>query len=84
MRLSTLFDILTPEERNALAARAGLNSTYLWQIAKRWEGKRPSLGAIKRLAEADSRLTVVDMAEEFAESPRIVRKRRALKDVSHA
>lgn len=84
MRLSTLFDLLTPDERNALAARAGLNSTYLWQIAKRWEGKRPSLGAIKRLAAADSRLTVVEMAEEFAESPQTVRERRALQEASHA
>lgn len=84
MRLSALFDLLTPDERNALAARAGLNSTYLWQIAKRWEGKRPSLGAIKRLAAADSRLTVIEMVEEFEESPQAVRARRASEELTNA
>lgn len=40
---------------------------YLWQLSTRWRGKSASLAFMKKLADADSRLTFAEMAEEFAE-----------------
>lgn len=68
MRLSTLYQSLTGEERAALARKAGTDIGYLHQLATRWRGKRASLTFMNKLVEADPRLTVRDMAEEFAEA----------------
>lgn len=67
MRLRELYATLTIEERKALAARAGTNAGYLWQLARRWRGKRASVSLMLRLVAADSRLTLVDLAQEFSE-----------------
>lgn len=67
MKLSDLYPTLTQEERVALAKSADLAEGYLYQIANRWRGKRPSLDLINRLAEADKRLTVSDLVAEFTE-----------------
>lgn len=69
MRLSTLYQSLTGEERAELARKVETDPGYLHQLATRWRGKRASLTFMNKLAEADSRLTVRDMAEEFAEAP---------------
>lgn len=66
MRLQQLYPTLTPAERTALASAARLADGYLWQIATHWRGKRPSVDAMIRLAGADSRLTLQDLAEEFS------------------
>lgn len=67
MRLTDLYPILTVEERKALAARAGTDAGYLWQLACRWRGKRASVSLMSRLVAADDRLTLVDLAQEFSE-----------------
>jgi hypothetical protein len=67
MRLSTLYAQLGAAEKQALAEKAGVHADYLWQIAKRWNGKRASIDLIERLAKADRRLTRSDMLAEFTE-----------------
>lgn len=69
MRLSDLYPTLKPAEREALAAKAGTKSVYLYQLATRFRGKKPSLKLLMALAGADPRLTLADMAEEFDEDP---------------
>ena len=66
MRLSDLYKKLTGEQREKLANSASVDPGYLWQIATRWRGRRPSLDLMVRLCKADSRLKLKDMAEEFA------------------
>lgn len=44
-----------------------IKPAYLWQLATRWRGKRPSLGFMQRMVEADPRLTLGDLAAEFSE-----------------
>jgi hypothetical protein len=70
MRLSELFDQLDAEEREALAEAADTDVGYLWQLATRWRGKRPSLGFMQKLVAADPRLTLGELAEEFAAEER--------------
>lgn len=69
MRLSERYHEMTAEEREALARAADTDAGYLWQLATRWRGKRASLGMMQKLAEADAKLTVADMAAEFTEDP---------------
>lgn len=79
MKLAQLYPMLTPTERIALASAARLGNGYLWQIATHWRGKRPSLDAMVRLADADPRLTLQDLAEEFSKG-----SRRAIREAAHA
>lgn len=67
MRLSDLYQKLSTPEREKLARAAGLHAGYLYQIARRWRGKKPSIRKIQALADADRRLTVKDMVLEFSE-----------------
>lgn len=67
MRLSTLFPKLSATEREDLARKAEIDPGYLWQLATRWRGKKPSLDVINRLVRADKRLTLTDMVKEFSE-----------------
>lgn len=69
MRLSDLYPTLTTEEREALAKKAGTTAPYLYQLATRWQGKRPSLKLVMQLSGADPRLTVDDLVREFDETP---------------
>lgn len=68
MKLSELLPQLTTAQRDALAKKAGTSSAYLWQLATRWRGKRPSIDLLTKLSEADRRLKVADLVEEFAEA----------------
>ena len=75
MRLDKRYRQLSPDERDALAERVGMNPRYLWQIATRWAGKRPSLMMMNRLVAADDKLRLSDLAREFSEDvPRRVSK----------
>lgn len=65
---------LSPEDRAVLAQKLGSDPGYLWQLATQWRGKKPSLGFMQRMVAADDRLTIADLAEEFAPKPA---KRRA-------
>lgn len=73
MKLSTRYGRMTAAEREALADKAGVSPGYLRQIATGWvrpdrgRAVRPSLNLIRRLAQADSRLTVSDLVSEFAD-----------------
>lgn len=69
MRLSTLYQAMSTQEREELATKLDSEVGYLWQLATRWRGKRASIDFMKKLAAADSRLTLTDMVEEFAEEP---------------
>lgn len=75
MKLADLYPVLDKDARNALAKAAGVDPGYLWQIATRWRGKKPSLNVIRRLTRADVRLTLGDLVNEFADE---------LKEVDHA
>jgi len=68
MRFKDLYQSLSTDEREKLAKKVDTDAGYLWQIATTWRGKKPSLGFLVKLAEADSRLSVAEMAEEFAEA----------------
>lgn len=65
MKLSQLYDKLTVAEREALALKADMSPAYLWQIATRWRGRRPSVDLLARLAAADKRLSLKQMVSEF-------------------
>lgn len=65
MKLRKLYDSMTTEQREELAAKAGIKPAYLYQIATRWRGKKPSVDAIGRLAAADNRLKAADLIAEF-------------------
>lgn len=68
MRLKQRYEEMTQPERLALAKAAGISDAgYLWQLANRWNGRRPSLALMVRLSQADEKLTIEDMAAEFAE-----------------
>ena len=67
MTLSDLYKELKGPERSALAARAGTSRTYLYQIAKRVNGRRPSVEFIRRLVAADKRLKFKDLFAEYYE-----------------
>lgn len=68
MQLKDLYPRLTGDERESLAKQAGTSAAYLWQIATRWQGKKPSIDLLSRLAAADKRLTVSEMVREFSDS----------------
>lgn len=70
MRLSDLYPTLKPAEREELAAKAGTKPVYLYQLATRFKGKKPSLQLLVQLAKVDERLTLEDMAKEFDEEPK--------------
>jgi len=67
MRLSDLYQKLTPKQREALAVKAEISKGYLYQMATGWRGKKPSIGVLNKLATADKRLKVADMVAEFNE-----------------
>lgn len=67
MRLKQRYSQLNKEQRAALAAAAGIGTDFLYQIATRWKGKRPSLPVMQKLAQADKKLTLADMVVEFTE-----------------
>lgn len=69
MKLCELYPRLTREERAELATKSGTDEGYLWQIATRWRGRKPSLQKMQLLAAADSRLTLPDLIEEFTATP---------------
>lgn len=66
MQLRDLYPKLTASERETLAKKAGTDAGYLWQLATQWRGKRPSLDLMAALANADKRLTLGELAVEFA------------------
>lgn len=68
MRLSELHPSLTREQRADLAKRCGISPGYLWQLATRWKGKKPTVDLLAKLADADARLKVSDLVEEFSEA----------------
>lgn len=68
MKLSDLYQSLDQEGRKDLAAKAGVDVGYLWQIATQWRKKRPSVDVISRLIKADRRLKASDLIAEFGES----------------
>lgn len=68
MKLSDLYQSLDQDGRRALAAKAGVDTGYLWQIATRWRGKRPSIDVIARLVRADRRLKAADLIAEYSEA----------------
>ena len=71
MKLSALYASMTSAERDALAKKADeMSPAYLYQIATRWDGRRPSLPMLAKLAAADARLTLDDMVAEFAPDKR--------------
>lgn len=67
MRLIDLYSTLDKDARNALAKAADIDPGYLWQIATHWREKKPSLNVVRRLAHADARLTLGDLADEFSD-----------------
>lgn len=67
MRLSERYKELSTDGRERLAQAAGLDAGYLYQIARRWRGKRPSIELMARLAAADPKLKLGDMVAEFSE-----------------
>lgn len=67
MRLQDRYNELDGKGRAELAKAARVAPGYLWQIATRWRGKRPSLDTLMRLAAADKKLQITAMVEEFAE-----------------
>lgn len=68
MQLNALYPLLTTAEREALAKKAGTSAPYLWQLATRWQDKKPSIDLLSRLAAADERLTIAEMVSEFSEA----------------
>lgn len=66
MNLRDLIETLTVEEREALARKVPTEAGYLWQLSKQWRGKKPSLGLMQKLVQADDRLTLGELVEEFA------------------
>jgi len=69
MKFSDAWAGMTAEERDAMAKAIDTHAGYLNQLATRWRGKRPSLDFMVKIAEADPRFTVGDLATEFSEIP---------------
>lgn len=65
MNLRQRYEEMTPGQRVALAKAAGTSAGYLWQMATRWGGRRPSIDLMTRLANADRKLSIKDMLAEF-------------------
>lgn len=68
MQLKALYPTLSADARKALAEKAGIKPAYLWQISTGWDGRKPSISLMARLAKADKRLKVADLVEEFSEA----------------
>lgn len=68
MNLSDLYAKLDAKGKADLAKKAGTSLAYLYQLANRIDDRRPSVKFMARLAAADRRLTLKDMAAEFAPS----------------
>lgn len=66
MKLSQLLPMLSAAERDSLAQKAGTSAAYLWQLATRWRGKRPSIDMLTKLAAADGRLSTAELLDEFS------------------
>ena len=66
MQLKDLYPKLSTAQRAALAEKAGIKAPFLWQIATQWGGKKPSMKTLLKLAEADKRLRLADLAKEFS------------------
>lgn len=66
MRFDALYEQMSKSERDELAQKLDTDQGYLWQIATRWRGKRPSMDFMERLVEVEPRLTIGELAEEFA------------------
>jgi hypothetical protein len=67
MRLKERYEQMTQPQRLALAKAAGISDAgYLWQIANRWNGRKPSIALMVRLSQVDEKLTLEDMAAEFS------------------
>lgn len=67
MNLRNLYEKLDKSEREAFATRVGIQPAYLWQLATQWRGKQPSLDLLSKLADADRRLSVAELVQEFTE-----------------
>ncbi len=64
MDLQSLWNILDMPARQALADRAGLQFKYLRQLGPHHK-RSCSVATIKKLADADPRLTRHELVEEF-------------------
>jgi hypothetical protein len=69
MKLFELFPQLTVGERKLLAERAQISPGYLWQLATRWKGKKPTVDLLARLAACEPRLSTGELVEEFGAPP---------------
>ena len=67
MKLHELRKAMTTSEWRELAAKVDRNPTYLHHLATRFRGCRPSFPLMMRLVAADNRLSLADLAEEFAD-----------------
>ena len=67
MRLSTLYEQMTPAERITLAGKAKISAGYLYQLATRFRNCRPSMATLSALLGADKRLTSKDLLAEFSD-----------------
>lgn len=68
MKFKDLYPTLSGDERKALAKEADTDPGYLWQLSTGWRGRKPSFSFMVKLAAADERLTIAELAEEFAET----------------
>jgi hypothetical protein len=66
MNFSTLYATLDSEGRADLAKKLETDAGYLWQLATRWRGKRPSFAFMEKLAAADPRMTLGELVDEYA------------------
>ncbi len=66
MKLRDLYQTLSTDERKELAKKVETKPGYLWQLATGWRGKKPSIDLIRKLADADTRMTAVELLEEFS------------------
>lgn len=73
MKLKDRYAQLSKEGRAKLAEDAGTSEAYLWQMASGWvragrdKPVRPSIELMQRLVAADSKLTLQELVDEFAQ-----------------
>lgn len=72
MRLSSLYPTLTGEQRVSFARNCGISTGYLWQLATRWKGKRPTVDLLAKLAKAHPDLSVGELVDEFADHNQVL------------
>jgi hypothetical protein len=65
MDLKTLYQLLSDEDRKAVAARAGISPLYLYQLSSGFRHNPPIL-LCRELVIADERLSLDELAEQFA------------------